>query len=93
MSLKMIKTYFLLPLVMILACTHEHSHEQHDPHLTDKEEMEHEADVVHLTKLQAEKIKLELGHFEEKNLRATIKVNGQLELPPQNKADVSAITG
>ncbi len=58
----------------------EHAHE------------EHHDDEVALTKEQIQKVGLTIGTFENKNLQSTLKVNGQLELPPQNKASVSSIT-
>jgi biotin carboxyl carrier protein len=36
---------------------------------------------------------VELGEIKQVSLGSTLKVNGQLELPPQNKASVSAIIG
>ena len=62
--------------------------DQHDDH---EEEMEHSSEEVGLTTIQMEKIGLELGRFEMKNLRSTLKVNGQMELPPQNEAHVSSL--
>ncbi len=76
-------------LLFTTACQYQSDESVHE----DDHEMEeeHHDDEVGLTNLQMEKIGLELGSFEQKNLKATIKVNGQLELPPQNKADVSAL--
>ena len=53
--------------------------------------MEHHDDEVGLTHEQIKKVGLELGSFVNKNLQSTLKVNGKLELPPQNKASVSSI--
>jgi len=84
--------------LLILSCVHDHAHEDHNHEESDAVhaheegmEEEHHDDEVGLTALQMEKIGLKMGSFELKNLKSTIKVNGQLELPPQNKADVSAI--
>ena len=69
----------------------DHNHDDHamdDPHA---EEEEHHDDEVALTPEQIQKVGLKMGTFENKNLQSTIKVNGQLELPPQNKASVSSI--
>lgn len=48
-------------------------------------------DMVHLVQDQMDVMNIELGTFKEVNLKTTIKANGQLELPPQNKASVSAL--
>ena len=92
----------LLYSLLLITCSHSHdptdtdghTHGEADAH--DHGEMEadhkaHEEDEVGLTALQMEKIGLKLGGFEQKNLKSTVKVNGELELPPQNKADVSTM--
>lgn len=74
-----------------------HAHDEHgnhvetpadDPHAHEEEEGE---DEVVLTKEQIQKIALKYGTFENRNLQSTLKVNGLLELPPQNKANVSSM--
>lgn len=71
----------------------EHSHE--DQHAHEEDEHDHheeeEEGLVELTSTQLRKIQLELGKIEQKNLKSMLKVNGQMELPPQNQADVSAL--
>lgn len=57
------------------------------------EEQEQPQDIVHLVQQQMDVMNIELGTFQELDLTSTIKTNGQLELPPQNKASVSAILG
>jgi cobalt-zinc-cadmium efflux system membrane fusion protein len=57
---------------------------------------EHEEEVSTTLTLQLEQLEvmnIELGTIKQVNLGATLKVNGQLELPPQNMASVSAIVG
>ena len=95
---KFIIHYFIAFLCFLFtACSHthsadEHAHHEHEDEMQhEMEEAEHHENEVGLTALQMQKIGLELGGFEQKNLKSTIKVNGRLELPPQNKADVSAI--
>lgn len=48
-------------------------------------------DMVHLVQDQMDVMNIELGTFQEVNLKTTIKANGQLELPPKNKASVSSL--
>ena len=92
--------FYILIIIAYTNCQTEaaHAHDENGNHLMEgnqsnnhQEEEEHGEDEVGLTALQMQKIGLELGSFEDKNLKSTLKVNGQLELPPQNKADVSAI--
>lgn len=53
----------------------------------------HEEGIVSLTAMQRKAIKLELGPLKLKNLSTSVKATGELELPPQNEANVSAIVG
>lgn len=52
-----------------------------------------EEGVVEITAQQAETIGLEMKPLEERNLGNTIKVTGQLELFPQDKANISPFVG
>src|SRR5690625_3627839 len=49
--------------------------------------------TVSLTSMQRETIGLELGTLQNRNLTGTVRVTGELELPPQYEADISAIVG
>ncbi len=60
----------------------EHAHEEEEKAPTD---------IVHLLQEQMDVMGIEVGSFQEINLKTTIKANGKLELPPQNKASVSAM--
>ncbi|MEZ5040468.1 MAG: efflux RND transporter periplasmic adaptor subunit [Saprospiraceae bacterium] len=80
------------------AAGHTHEAEDHEHgvpsgELVSDHAEEEMGEEVGLTAIQMEKIGLELGKMTLKNLKATLKVNGQLELPPQNKASVSAMAG
>lgn len=78
---------YLLLLLFLSACQtqddqdHEQAAEQHmaDP------------DHVELTPGQMAKIGLEMGRIEDRALRATTRLTGRLELPPQNQADISSL--
>ena len=61
---------------------HEHDHDAHGP-----------KGAVELTEKQLSLIDFELGDFQQMNLGKNIKCSGELELPPQNKASVSALLG
>ncbi|GHV10013.1 hemolysin D [Bacteroidia bacterium] len=45
-----------------------------------------------LTAEQMETVGIELGKIELRNLSSMVRANGQLVLPPQNKADVNSLT-
>ena len=73
-------------------CSHSHEEEedQNQMELTEKEEKMNE---VHLLQKQMDVMDIQLGTFQFINLSTTVKSNGQLELPPQNQASLSALMG
>lgn len=60
---------------------------------TEHLEKKHAEGVVELTKQQAETIGLEISPLEKRSLGNTIKVTGQLELFPQDRANISPFVG
>jgi len=60
-----------------------------------EKETSHEevSNSVSLQQKQLDVMEIKLGKIKYVNLGKTLKVNGQLELPPQRKASVSAIVG
>lgn len=52
---------------------------------------EEESSIVTLTLDQIKTVGIELGTPEQKNLGSSIKVNGKLEVPAQNKASVTSL--
>lgn len=49
--------------------------------------------VLSLTWQQMSAVGIDTGQIEQKNLTSVVKANGQLAVPPQNKADVSLLSG
>ena len=86
-----VKTYksiiALFGLFLLTNCSQQQSEDHHEHEEAKKE------DEVHLLQKQMDVMGIELGHFQEINLSTTVKSNGQLELPPRNKASLSAIMG
>jgi cobalt-zinc-cadmium efflux system membrane fusion protein len=85
------KNYIIIILIVfgISSCEnnsiiegHEHDHGAHGP-----------KGAIELTEKQLSLIDFELGDFQQMNLGKNIKCSGELELPPQNKASVSALLG
>ncbi len=71
---------------------------QHKKNKTAGEGEEHEEHspegIVILNKNQREALKLKLGgSFQMRNLTTVVKSNGQLEVPPANSADITAVIG
>lgn len=52
---------------------------------------EEESEIVSLTDEQIKAVKIQLGAIEQKNLTTSVKVNGKLEVPNQNKASVTSL--
>jgi membrane fusion protein, heavy metal efflux system len=63
------------------------------PEETKQEPVSEASDVVELTDEQLKTIELKLGIVELKNLSGVIKLNGMLDVPPQNLVSISAPMG
>ncbi|MCF6182773.1 efflux RND transporter periplasmic adaptor subunit [Lutibacter sp.] len=86
-----ISSIFLL-LVFLASCQNKTTQQKEE---TTKEsgEKEETTNSVTLQQKQLDVMDIELGAIKQVNLGATLKVNGQLELPPQRIASISAIVG
>ncbi len=75
--------------IFLVSCNNSATNE------TEEHEHEHEgeANEVLLTLKQQQAIGLKTGTFQMRNLTSVIKTNGQLEVDPGNKAEVTAIMG
>ena len=49
--------------------------------------------AIELTAEQMKAVGIELGSIEQKNLNTVVKASGQLEVPPQNKAEITTLVG
>jgi len=65
----------------------DHSEEGHDDH------DDHEEGTVSLTEQQMSAISLKLVAIENKKMSISVKASGDLEVSPQDKADISSIVG
>lgn len=90
--MKMYKIKYCFPLMLIclslmVGCTDKKTGE------VKAEAAETESAALTLTAAQMKTVGIEIGTIQDKNLDAVVKANGQLEVPPQNKADVSILSG
>tara|TARA_R110001583_G_scaffold135989_1_gene287818 strand:+ start:26148 stop:27365 length:1218 start_codon:yes stop_codon:yes gene_type:complete len=92
----------LVLIVVLISCKNTTSqqtegadtHVSEHPEEGDNHNEEEETPTkVSLQLKQLEVMNIELGNLKQVNLGATLKVNGQLELPPQKMASVSALIG
>jgi len=81
-----ISSIFLL-FIFLVSCQNKTAQQKKE---TDSEET---LSLVTLQQKQLEVMDIELGTTKKVNLGKTLKVNGQLELPPQKRASISAIVG
>lgn len=88
--MKTLKTYtFLLLLLIISACNNEKEATEEQVEHHDEES----SDIIELTQEQINAVGIEIDTLEEKNLSAVVKASGKLEVPPQNRADISVLMG
>jgi len=71
----------------------EYNEKSEKGHDDEDEHQEEGSNSITLQLKQLKVMNIELGVVKKVNLGATLKVNGQLELPPQKMASVSAIIG
>ncbi|HET9136262.1 MAG TPA: efflux RND transporter periplasmic adaptor subunit, partial [Candidatus Kapabacteria bacterium] len=86
--MKAIYTYILLCTLLLCSCS-----DQKDKVPTAEHHEEHAEGIVELTNEQFKAVGIELGLIEQKNLHSVVKASGYLEVPPQNKANVSTVIG
>lgn len=67
--------------------TEEHGEAGHE------EESEHEENVVKISKMQNEVLKLKFDHIKTMNLSEFITTTGKLQVPPENQASISSPIG
>lgn len=88
--MKTLKTYtFLLLLLIISACNNEKEATEEQAEHHDEES----SSIIELTQEQINAVGIEIDTLEEKNLSAVVKASGKLEVPPQNRADISVLMG
>ncbi|MEX0772552.1 MAG: efflux RND transporter periplasmic adaptor subunit [Balneolales bacterium] len=102
-------TVLLLSIGLLAGgCSDDHSHDENGDHPSESsasqenghkhteegQQTDHEEEeTIHLSGLQLRTAGIETGRLDSLPLNDAIKVNGTLELPPQNKANMSAVLG
>ena len=96
MKLQTLKTILVLLLsaVVLYACSGTQTKTDKEPTETAEAGAEEEASTdLSLSKAQMETVGITIGPIVQRNLNTVIKTSGQLAVPPQNKADVSVLSG
>lgn len=80
---------FILIFFLIASCSSEKATPEGKPEPHEEEQSE----GIELTQEQINAVGIEMGMIEKKNLSAIVKASGVLEVPPQNRADISVLVG
>lgn len=78
--------------VLMLSCTNSATDEHADEHSGENAD-HHEANTVHLSKSQFDALDMKVDSLSKRNMSSMVRASGQLEVPPQNEASVTAIIG
>ncbi|NMM49957.1 efflux RND transporter periplasmic adaptor subunit [Marinigracilibium pacificum] len=87
-----IKILFLLMIILNLSCNEDHKHADEHGHSHEENESKEENEV-HLSLQQFKALNLTIDSIQYRNMSSYVESNGQLEVPPQNEAKVTAIIG
>lgn len=80
----------VIALFAFVGCDSNTDNGAEDDHHAHEEE---HAEEVHLSQSQFEALGLKVDTIPMRNMSASVEANGQLEVPPQNEATVTAIVG
>ena len=89
-----ISVLFILTTLLISSCGGGDGHEGHNHGEQGRgEHGEEQHDEVHLTEQQFKSMEMIVDTIGYRNINSYVQANGQLEVPPQNEAIVTAIIG
>ena len=88
-------TAMLLALLLLTSCGDSKTAEDETKESTQTEEShtEGEAEELMLTAQQFEALQMEIDTLSQRYMSGYVEANGTLEVPPQNEASITAITG
>jgi cobalt-zinc-cadmium efflux system membrane fusion protein len=79
--------------LLLISCSDQAGKDSQEAAASSKEEQAGESALLVLTPEQMKNVGIDTGRIGQQNLEAVVKANGQLAVPPQNKADVSILSG
>ncbi len=80
----------ILSLVLVLYGCGESTNQSEE---SQKEATQNADDRIFVSRAQFERSEMSLGNMEEKSFPVTVKINGMIDVPPENKAVVNATMG
>lgn len=88
--MKKISAYIIAAVISIALCSCGNDDKPAEKPEETKQE-EHTEGIVELTDAQMKSIGVEIGQIEQKQLTASLKANGVLRVPNQNKAQINSV--
>ncbi|HLV91551.1 MAG TPA: efflux RND transporter periplasmic adaptor subunit [Aequorivita sp.] len=85
--MNLIKYIFLFSTLFLLSCNSNKGEEAKPISTEEKDES------IHVSKAQFESAKMEIGNLTQEPFAKTIHTNGIIDVPPQNRAVISAFSG
>ena len=85
-----IYSFISIASLLLAACGSSDSHDHGDEHHGHEDG---QAEEVHLSQAQFEALGLKVDTIPIRNMAASVEATGQLEVPPQNEATVTAMVG
>lgn len=79
--------------IVLLCCLFLNSCETSKEKVQTDHHEEHGEGAIEISREQIKAVGIEIGSIEQKNLHSVVKASGYLEVPPQNKANVSTLIG
>jgi cobalt-zinc-cadmium efflux system membrane fusion protein len=94
-QMKIFITVLLLACATIAGCSGNagKTEKTGEKEATSSTETEEKTGTLELTEDQMQTVGIETGLVGQRNLTSVVKANGQLAVPPQNKADISLLSG
>jgi cobalt-zinc-cadmium efflux system membrane fusion protein len=94
-TIKYIPITAMLLALLFTSCGDSKTAEDETKESTQTEEShtEGEAEEVMLTAQQFEALQMEIDTLSQRNMSGYVEANGMLEVPPQNEANITALTG
>jgi cobalt-zinc-cadmium efflux system membrane fusion protein len=92
---KLLTVALLLGAALLSSCSGDSVNKENDAKENPgtAEAKKEKANELEITPVQMQTVGIITGPIEQKNLDSVIKANGQLAVPPQNKANVSILSG
>lgn len=81
-------------LIFLVSCGQSPKNEsENEPNKENSEDSHNESTNIELTESQMNAVEIQLGKIEKKDLNSIIRVNGEMALDPQKKAEVTSLLG